>query len=81
MARNIIITKEERERFAFKKGWRQLRVQDCNLVRAEIMKALGITSEYGFYARMYAICIPNVLEYEKISCIFKKYGVSDCWGN
>lgn len=80
MSRNIVVTEEERARFKFKKGWKQLRVKDMQPVRDSVMIALGLSTKYAFYNRMYAMTIPTVLEYEKITEIFKQHGVEECWG-
>lgn len=73
-------TQEERERFYFMKGWRQLNRENRKKVKEEIKRALFLTSDITFYQRMKARVIPNILEYESIVAIFRKYGVNDCFG-
>ena len=80
MLRKRIYTEEEKKRFYFKKGWRQVRKQDRLSVKMEIMQALNIESEITFNQRMKARVIPNVIEWEEITRVFAKYGIKDCWG-
>lgn len=67
-------------KFAFKKGWDQVPKGKAATVKAEIKAALKISGEATFYNRMKGTPEPTVSEYEAISKIFRKVGITDPWG-
>ncbi len=67
-------------KYAFKKGWYQLPNGKTAEAREKIKKALSITSDATFYARMKGIPEPTISEYRSIEAIFKEYGITHPWG-
>lgn len=68
-------------KYGFKKGFGMVKNKDAQIVRNEIMAALGINSRTQWYQRLNGDIIPNVMEAEKIEEIFKKHGVTKkIWG-
>ena len=69
-------------KYAFKKGWRNLRYDDRKAVMSEIMKVLHIKSIVSFHRRKRGIPSPRMEEVDKINEIFKKYNVPNnkVWG-
>jgi hypothetical protein len=70
------------EKYAFKKGWKNLRYNDRKAVMSEIMAALNIKSLESFHRRKRGIPSPRMEEVDKINEIFKKYNVppEEVWG-
>jgi len=65
---------------SFRRGYDQLQRKDIVAAKREIMEALNITSDIGFYNRLNGKVIPRVTEAEVIEGIFAKYGVIEVWG-
>jgi len=70
------------EKYAFKKGWKNLRYDDRKAVMSEIMEVLHIKSLVSFHRRKRGIPSPRMDEVEKIEAVFVKYGVpqTKIWG-
>ena len=70
------------EKYAFKKGWKNLRYDDRKAVMSEIMGVLHIKSLVSFHRRKRGIPSPRMDEVEKIEAVFVKYGVpqTKIWG-
>lgn len=81
MKKSRILSKKDREKYCFKKGYMQIRKCDVVCFRRECMKLLGISTFTAFYNRMEAKVIPNMYEYDQLTALFKKYGVEDAFGN
>lgn len=69
-------------KYAFKKGWKNLRYDDRNAVMSEIMEVLHIKSLVSFHRRKRGIPSPRMEEVDKIEAVFVKYGVpqTKIWG-
>jgi len=65
---------------SFRRGYDQLQRKDILSAKKEIMEALGITSDIGFYNRLNGKVIPKVTEAEVIEGIFAKRGILEVWG-
>lgn len=65
---------------SFRRGYDQLQRKDVVAAKREIMEALNLTSDIGFYNRLNGKVIPKVTEAEVIESIFAKYGVIEVWG-
>ena len=65
---------------SFRRGYDQLQRKDILSAKKEIMEALGITSDIGFYNRLNGKVIPKVTEAEIIEGIFAKRGILEVWG-
>ena len=65
---------------SFRRGYDQLQRKDIQAAKRDIMDALEITSDIGFYNRLNGKVIPRVTEAEIIEGIFAKYGVIEVWG-
>lgn len=66
--------------FSFQKGWGQVTVGQSKEVKAEIMKKLGITSNSNWLQRLKGKVEPRVSEAKAIETVFKKYRITDIWG-
>ena len=67
--------------YAFKKGWDQVPKGKAAKVKAAIKTALGITGDATFYNRMKGTPEPTVSEYNAIAGVFRRYGISNPWGD
>ena len=65
---------------SFRRGYDQLQRKDIVAAKKELMEALGLSSNIGFYNRLNGKVIPKVTEAEIIEGIFAKYGVIEVWG-
>ena len=65
---------------SFRRGSDQLQRKDVVAAKKELMEALGLSSNIGFYNRLNGKVIPKVTEAEIIEGIFAKYGVIEVWG-
>ena len=65
---------------SFRRWYDQLQRKDIIETKKEIMKALGITTDVGFYARLNGKVVPKVTEAEIIEGIFAKRGILEVWG-
>ena len=65
---------------SFRRGYDQLQRKDVVAAKKELMEALGLSSNIGFYNRLNGKVIPKVTEAEIIEGIFAKYGVIEVWG-
>lgn len=63
-----------------KRGYNQLRRCDEEQFRAEFMELFNIRTKQSFYNRLNGKHEPKLSEMQKISALFKKYGVTDIWG-
>lgn len=70
-----------KNKFSFRKGWRQLKQKDLNPVRQRIMDALNLKHITSFYPRLNGECEPKVSEAQAIEAVFAEYGITDIWGN
>lgn len=66
---------------AFAKGLREIKVKDNNSVRAELKEALRITTRQSLAAYASGLRTLDVTTAARIEAIFKKYGITNCWGN
>jgi hypothetical protein len=66
--------------YSFKKGLAQARQMDIPILKAEIMAAIGITSEPSWSLRSNGRVEPRVSEIRAIEGVFEKYGITDIWG-
>jgi hypothetical protein len=66
--------------FSFLRGYHQVRLMDNELVKEELMQALGITSRSSWYFRLYGQVEPRISEARAIEAVFEKYGITDIWG-
>lgn len=66
--------------YAFTKGLSQLKVCDVPAVKAEIMSALGITTNVSWINRRSGKIEPKISEARAIEEIFAKRGITDVWG-
>ena len=66
-------------KYSFRKGYRQLTIDEAPAVREEIIDKLGI-KRTAFYSRLRGEVEPKVSEYLTIERIFKKRGISEIWG-
>lgn len=73
---------ENKNRFAFWNGWNSVARAKQPELKAELMRALRLTSDIGFLDRRKGKVEPKVSEKEAIEAIFKKYGVEagQIWG-
>lgn len=69
-----------KQRFSFRKGWRQLKVTDAPIVKTRIIAALGLKCKSSFYPRLNGKYEPKISEAEAIEAIFREYGITDIWG-
>ena len=68
-------------KFSFKKGWEQVKQKDVATVRKKIMEALKITTRVAFLDRLNGKVEPKITEHQAIESIFKKYGITEIWGD
>lgn len=66
---------------SFKKGWKQLTLEQAPKVRQEICDVLGISCRTSFYPRLNGQVEPKFSEAKAIEAIFRKYGIKDIWGD
>ena len=66
--------------FSFKKGYRQLPVNQTQIVREAIIEALQIKGRMTWYNRLNGLVEPRVSEAQKIESIFSNYNITDIWG-
>lgn len=66
--------------YAFKRGYMQVKKKDLRNLRKEIMQALGVVTIQTFYNRMNGDVEPRVSEMKAIESIFRKYGITEIWG-
>lgn len=66
---------------SFLKGYNQVQRKDMVAVRTEIMSVLNFKDRQAFYARLHGKVEPRVSEAEAIEAVFKKYGITEIWGN
>jgi len=69
----------EVNKYSFKRGWTQRRLMDAKAIKREVMDAFGIRSEPSWCVRLNGKIVPKMDEYEKVTSIFKKYGITDVW--
>ena len=65
---------------SFRRGYDQLQRKDVVAAKKELMEALGLSSNIGFYNRLNGKVIPKVTEAEIIEGIFAKRGILEVWG-
>ena len=66
--------------FSFKRGWDQVPVSLAKEVRAQLMEVCGVRYPSSFYYRLKGKCEPTFSEGLEVERIFKKYGITDIWG-
>lgn len=66
--------------FSFQKGWGQVTVGQAKEVKEEIMKKLGIKANSNWLQRLKGNVEPRISEAQAIESVFKKYGITDIWG-
>ncbi len=66
--------------FSFQKGWGQVTVGQAKQVKEEIMKKLGIKANSNWLQRLKGNVEPRISEAQAIESVFKKYGITDIWG-
>lgn len=73
---------KKQNRFTFWNGWHSVPRSKQPELKAELMNALGLTSDIAFVYRRRGAVEPKVSEKEAIEAIFLKYGVpsSNAWG-
>lgn len=74
------MAKDINPQFSFIKGWNQVKQNDVQLVREELMIALGITTRPNFLKRLYGNVEPKVTEAAAIEQVFHKYNITSVWG-
>lgn len=67
------------KKYSFRKGYNQVPAGKQGEVRSAIIRSLGI-AQSAFYSRLRGEVEPKVSEYRAIEAIFKKYGITDIWG-
>lgn len=71
---------ENQKQFAFERGWENAKAKDQPAIKAEIMKALNLTTEVAFMQRRRGVIEHRITEYKAIVGVFKRYGITDIWG-
>lgn len=66
--------------FSFQKGWGQVTVGQAKQVKEEIMKKLNIKANSNWLQRLKGNVEPRISEAQAIESVFKKYGITDIWG-
>lgn len=66
--------------FSFKKGYRQLTVEQIPKVREKICEALKLAEVTSFYPRLHGKVEPKISEAWAIEAVFAEYGITDIWG-
>lgn len=66
--------------FSFKKGYRQLTVEQIPKVRKKICDALKLEKVTSFYPRLNGKIEPRISEARAIEAVFAEYGITDIWG-
>lgn len=67
--------------FSFNKGLSLARHGDAPVIKAKIMKALGITTRAAWRQRKNGLIEPKVSEAAAIEQIFAEFGVKEVWGD
>lgn len=70
-----------KNKFSFRKGWKQLKQMDLVPVRTRIIEALNLKYVSSFYPRLNGESEPKMSEAQAIEAIFAEYGITDIWGN
>jgi hypothetical protein len=68
-------------KYSFKNGYNNVKKKDLCAVKKEIMAALKLGNAMTWSNRINGKVIPRINEVEIIEAIFRKYGVTDVWGN
>ena len=68
------------KKYPFRKGWDQVPGGKQPMIKAEIMKGLGIKTRAAWLKRLDGNVEPTVSEAEFLVKIFRKHGVTDVWG-
>jgi hypothetical protein len=66
--------------YSFRKGWNQVRKKDAKKIKAEIMTAFEIRGRMSWIRHLNGTIEPKISEYKKINSIFRKYGITEVWG-
>lgn len=69
------------KRFSFQRGFDNLPKKNVKEVKFELMKVLNITSSPAWYDRLHGRVEPRVTEVERIEEVFRRYGVTEIWGD
>lgn len=69
-----------KKRYKFRKGYRQLRLEQKDEVKKELMEKLKISS-FPYFSSILnnGIVDITIYKYELISDIFRRYGITDIW--
>lgn len=70
-----------REKFSFLRGFNQVPVSCASKVKEEILQALKLNNRVSWYQRLYGNVEPKMTEAKAIEDIFKKYEITEVWGN
>ena len=68
------------EKFAFRRGWLQLRQCDIPVVKKKLMKALNINNRVSFSERKLGKIEPSISEHNAVEQVFAEFGITDVWG-
>jgi hypothetical protein len=68
-------------KYAFKKGYGQVKEKDTKEVKAKLMQALGIKTRSAWLARLRGEVEPKMSEGKKIEKIFAEYKIKNVWGD
>lgn len=66
---------------SFRRGLRELRVKDVEVVKAALAAELGVTTRQSFAGYRDGKRLLDVCKATAIEKIFARYGVSDPWGD
>jgi hypothetical protein len=67
-------------KLSFKKGFGQVKQRDLTSVRIELMNALGVSSRTSLFKYMNGHIEPKVGQADAVTKVFKKYGITEIWG-
>lgn len=67
--------------YGFRRGYSQVRQKDAKKVMEKIKKALGITTNVSWNARLNGKVEPKMSEAKAIEKVFAEYGITEVWGS
>ncbi len=67
--------------YGFRRGYSQVRQKDAKKVMEQIKKALGITTNVSWNARLNGKVEPKMSEAKAIEEVFAEYGITEVWGS
>lgn len=74
------VQKKKQTEYSFLRAFNKVPLGESKTVKEEIKSILGITTDQGWYKRLYGLVTPNIREMQDIEKIFSKYGITDVWG-